>query len=161
MLPHLKNGPDNAFAILFGINTETVIFASLFGELAQLARASRIKLREGHRFDSDLLVLIKFSGGLAQLARAFAWHAKGHRFDSGNLHNQVRSLADFFIAMTYCAYIIYSPFLDQFYIGYSQDIDDRIFRHNNSGSKATKKSNDWKLVYTKYLVLKRKQCDGN
>jgi hypothetical protein len=25
-------------------------------------------------------------GGLAQLARAFAWHAKGHRFDSGNLH---------------------------------------------------------------------------
>ena len=26
------------------------------------------------------------NGGLAQLARAFAWHAKGHRFDSGNLH---------------------------------------------------------------------------
>ena len=67
MLPHLKNGPDNAFAILFGINTETVIFASLFGELAQLARASRIKLREGHRFDSDLLVLIKFSGGFSSV----------------------------------------------------------------------------------------------
>ncbi len=27
-------------------------------------------------------------GGLAQLARAFAWHAKGHRFDPGNLHHQ-------------------------------------------------------------------------
>lgn len=27
-----------------------------------------------------------YFGGLAQLARAFAWHAKGHRFDSGNLH---------------------------------------------------------------------------
>ena len=27
-------------------------------------------------------------GGLAQLARAFAWHAKGHRFDSGNLHKK-------------------------------------------------------------------------
>jgi hypothetical protein len=25
-------------------------------------------------------------GGLAQLARALAWHARGHRFDSGNLH---------------------------------------------------------------------------
>jgi hypothetical protein len=25
-------------------------------------------------------------GGLAQLARASAWHAQGHRFDSGNLH---------------------------------------------------------------------------
>ena len=31
---------------------------------------------------------IQNEGGLAQLARAFAWHAKGHRFDSGNLHKQ-------------------------------------------------------------------------
>ena len=26
------------------------------------------------------------NGGLAQLARAFDWQSKGHRFDSGNLH---------------------------------------------------------------------------
>ncbi len=26
------------------------------------------------------------SGGLAQLARALAWHARGHRFDSVILH---------------------------------------------------------------------------
>ena len=26
-------------------------------------------------------------GALAQLARAFAWHARGHRFDSDMLHN--------------------------------------------------------------------------
>ena len=32
------------------------------------------------------LYLQSIFGGLAQLARAFAWHAKGHRFDSGNLH---------------------------------------------------------------------------
>ncbi len=25
-------------------------------------------------------------GGLAQLARALAWHARGHRFDSDILH---------------------------------------------------------------------------
>ena len=30
--------------------------------------------------------MFRKNGGLAQLARAFAWHAKGHRFDSGNLH---------------------------------------------------------------------------
>lgn len=33
-------------------------------------------------------------GGLAQLARAFAWHAKGHRFDSGNLHFNRRSFSE-------------------------------------------------------------------
>ena len=27
-------------------------------------------------------------GGLAQLARALAWHARGHRFDSDILHSE-------------------------------------------------------------------------
>ena len=29
------------------------------------------------------------SGGLAQLARALAWHARGHRFDSDILHQRL------------------------------------------------------------------------
>lgn len=29
---------------------------------------------------------VRFCGELAQLARAFEWHSKGHRFDSGILH---------------------------------------------------------------------------
>ena len=29
------------------------------------------------------------NGGLAQLARALAWHARGHRFDSGILHKKI------------------------------------------------------------------------
>ena len=34
-----------------------------------------------------LLVLTKsVFGGLAQLARAFAWHARGHRFEPDILH---------------------------------------------------------------------------
>ena len=32
------------------------------------------------------------NGGLAQLARALAWHARGHRFDSGILHNYTKPL---------------------------------------------------------------------
>ena len=28
-------------------------------------------------------------GGLAQLARALAWHARGHRFDSDILHKKI------------------------------------------------------------------------
>ena len=27
------------------------------------------------------------------------------------------------------------------------NLKDRIFRHNNSGSKGTKKANNWELVY--------------
>ena len=37
-----------------------------------------------------LLVLTKsVFGGLAQLARAFAWHARGHRFDPDILHESL------------------------------------------------------------------------
>ena len=38
-------------------------------------------------FDSHLWY-VKFYGGLAQLARASALHAEGHRFDSDILHKK-------------------------------------------------------------------------
>ena len=50
--------------------------------------------------------------------------------------------------MAYYVYIIYSATLNQYYVGHTENLDDRIFRHNNSGSKATKKASDWKLFYT-------------
>jgi putative endonuclease len=50
--------------------------------------------------------------------------------------------------MPYLVYIIYSVCLDQYYIGHTENIQDRLFRHNNSGSKSTKKANNWRLVYT-------------
>lgn len=34
----------------------------------------------------------EINGGLAQLARAFDWQSKGHRFESGILHMQKRVL---------------------------------------------------------------------
>lgn len=46
-------------------------------------------------------------------------------------------------------YILYSRMLDQFYIGHTEDLDDQLNRHNNSGTTSTKKTNDWVIVYTK------------
>ena len=51
-------------------------------------------------------------------------------------------------------YILYSLTIDQYYIGHSYDIEERLFRHTNSGSKATKKANDWKLVYKEEFELR-------
>ena len=50
--------------------------------------------------------------------------------------------------MPFFVYIFYSSALDQYYVGHSEDLDDRFFRDTNSGSKATKKAKDWKVVYT-------------
>ena len=50
--------------------------------------------------------------------------------------------------MAFVVYILYSRSLDEYYVGHSGDIEDRIFRHTNSSSRSTKKASDWKLMYT-------------
>jgi len=44
-------------------------------------------------------------------------------------------------------YILYSKELDRYYIGQTENLDERIFRHTNSGSKSTKAANDWVLKH--------------
>jgi len=56
--------------------------------------------------------------------------------------------------MPFVVYILYSKILDQYYVGHTADLEDRLFRHNNSGSKSTKKTNDWKLIYTEIFQSK-------
>ena len=48
----------------------------------------------------------------------------------------------------YKVYIIYSKVIDQYYIGQTSNLENRLYRHNNSGSKSTKKANDWVLKYS-------------
>jgi len=56
--------------------------------------------------------------------------------------------------MPFLVYILYSSPLDEYYVGHSGDIDDRVFRHTNSGSRSTKKATDWKLMYTEVFQSK-------
>ena len=65
-----------------------------------------------------------------------------------------RALMSPFLFMLFYVYIIYSPSLDRYYIGHSQNLEDRLIRHNNSGSKSTKKANDWKIVYYKSFLTR-------
>lgn len=50
--------------------------------------------------------------------------------------------------MSLYIYILYSSSLDQYYIGHTENVQDRILRHTNPGSKSTKKANDWLVKYT-------------
>jgi putative endonuclease len=49
--------------------------------------------------------------------------------------------------MVFQVYILYPALIDQYYIGYTGNIEDRLYCHKNSGSKATKIANDRELVY--------------
>ena len=48
----------------------------------------------------------------------------------------------------FIVYILYSSHVDQYYVGHTQNIDDRLSRHNSGRSLSTKKGKPWILVYT-------------
>ena len=56
------------------------------------------------RFVNFAYLCNRNQGGLAQLARALAWHARGHQFDPGILHKteSYESSSLFFLCMRLC-----------------------------------------------------------
>ena len=79
---------------------------------------------------------------------------EGRRFDSDILHFRLFEKIQTAFFMSYYVYILYSEMIDQFYVGHTSDLENRLYRHTNSGSKATKKASDWKIVYTQQFESK-------
>lgn len=48
----------------------------------------------------------------------------------------------------YTVYILYSMKINQYYTGHTDDLEDRLIRHNNGKSLATKRGVPWKLMWT-------------
>jgi putative endonuclease len=54
--------------------------------------------------------------------------------------------------MDFIVYIIYSQKIDRYYIGYTEDIDNRLMQHNGGESVFTAKANDWNIVYKEVFL---------
>lgn len=50
----------------------------------------------------------------------------------------------------YCVYIL-ENLKENLYIGQTNDLDDRVIRHNTNRVKSTKNKGPWKLIYKKYF----------
>ncbi|MCF8374389.1 MAG: GIY-YIG nuclease family protein [Bacteroidales bacterium] len=62
--------------------------------------------------------------------------------------------------MNYFVYILYSKSLDKYYVGYTENIEARIAKHNSKHKGFSGKAKDWEVVYSeshdsKYEALKR------
>ena len=49
--------------------------------------------------------------------------------------------------MSCSVYFLYSELVDKFYVGISNDVADRLRRHNNSESFSTRYGVPWKLIH--------------
>jgi len=54
----------------------------------------------------------------------------------------------------YVVYILYSSSIDQYYIGHTSNLKDRLRRHNAGRSKATKHGIPWEVKYTQPFTTK-------
>ena len=53
-------------------------------------------------------------------------------------------------------YILYSAFLDQYYIGHTTDsLEERLRRHLSNHDGHTSKAKDWKVVFTREFEEKK------
>jgi putative endonuclease len=53
--------------------------------------------------------------------------------------------------MTFYVYILYSDTLYKYYTGQTNNLEDRLHRHNSGQEKFTSKGVPWKLVWNKAL----------
>ncbi len=56
----------------------------------------------------------------------------------------------------FCCYIIYSQKLDKYYVGHSEDMQERLAQHNSGISAFTAKAADWVLVYIELFDSREK-----
>ncbi len=52
------------------------------------------------------------------------------------------------MSMTFVVYILHSLSTDRYYVGQTNNMEDRLLRHNAGRSKATKVGRPWEVVYT-------------
>jgi putative endonuclease len=55
----------------------------------------------------------------------------------------------------YSCYIIYSHSADKFYIGFTENLKERLKKHNASHKGFTGKFHDWKFVYIETFYTKK------
>ena len=55
----------------------------------------------------------------------------------------------------YSVYIIYSPKLDKYYIGYSSDVENRLRKHNSNSKGFSNLGKPWILMYSELFDSKK------
>ncbi len=56
--------------------------------------------------------------------------------------------------MTYHVYILFSVTLNKYYVGYTSDLNERVYKHNIKHKGFTGQANDWELKYSESFNTK-------
>jgi len=57
--------------------------------------------------------------------------------------------------MAYWVYILRSETTSQYYVGHTNDLDDRLRRHNEGRVEATRSRGPWQVIYSKKFSTRK------
>jgi putative endonuclease len=60
--------------------------------------------------------------------------------------------------MPFFVYVLYSSKLEKYYVGSTNDIEDRLYRHNSGQSTFTKTGIPWVLIHTEETSNTSRSC---
>ena len=66
----------------------------------------------------------------------------------------ISNVSEPFFIMNFFVYIIFSEKLNRYYVGHTEDINNRLSQHNSGLSKFTAKAKDWKLAYSEIFITR-------
>lgn len=55
----------------------------------------------------------------------------------------------------YIVYILQSTKNNRYYIGYTEDVNGRLGKHNSGGNRSTKNGRPWIIIYTENFADKK------
>ncbi|MBL7740028.1 MAG: GIY-YIG nuclease family protein [Chitinophagaceae bacterium] len=70
-----------------------------------------------------------------------------YRFDSDPGHKGPDEISGPFVLMCFFVYVLYSEAFDKFYVGQTNDIENRLARHNSGSVQATQPYRPWVLKW--------------
>ena len=82
---------------------------------------------------------LQFGAPVAQLDRASGYEPEGRRFDSSRARHSLKDM--FFV------YVLQSESTGRHYVGFCQDVIQRVGQHNAGLTKSTKNRGPWSLVH--------------
>jgi putative endonuclease len=74
-------------------------------------------------------------------------HREGLQIQSGSPHNTKPLFERLFLFMEYYFYILHSTKRNKYYIGSTQNLEERLRKHNSNHKGFTGGVGDWEIVY--------------
>src|SRR6185295_2474597 len=76
-----------------------------------------------------------------------ALRRQDRQFESGHPDKRLHICEAFFVCMKFIVYILFSDSIQKYYSGQTQNLENRLYEHNNGETTSIKNGIPWRVVW--------------